>query len=187
MFKTLAPLGLNIEVLSDILSAIYVFYDCYLGLDCLGLNCRLWFCIHFVFALHLWSQCRYHLEAIWSISNANWLIGFCVIWTLWSKCIVLILYVSICSVYLFIWFMLSLLLPIDIINFITCFCCCCCCCCCCLIMFLIHFVVAVVVLLIILLHYWFSVLCCLCWQCWLAPCYQFVSITFLLFRSYLVC
>ena len=142
MFKTLAPLGLNIEVLSDILSAIYVFYDCYLGLDCLGLNCRLWFCIHFVFALHLWSQCRYHLEAIWSISNANWLIGFCVIWTLWSKCIVLILYVSICSVYLFIWFMLSLLLPIDIINFITLF--------------------LLLLLLLLLLNHVFDSFCCCC-------------------------
>ena len=56
------------------------------------------------------------------------------------------LYMSTYFVDLFICFMLSMLLLIDIINFIVC-----CCCCCCLITFFIHFVVVVLVLLFIFL------------------------------------
>ena len=100
------------------------------------------------------------------------LIGFCVIRTLWLKCTVLTLYMSAYYIYPFIWFMLSLLLSIDIINFIIS-----CCCCCCLIIFLFQLVVVVLVLLLILFYCHLSVLCCLCCQCSLAPCYSFASIT----------
>ena len=47
---------------------------------------------YFVFILHLWSHCLHHLEAFQSISYANQLIGLWMIWMLWSKCIVLTLY-----------------------------------------------------------------------------------------------
>ena len=88
--KTVAPLGLNIE--SSVWHCVFVqLFWTELFLDW-ELWIRLWFYIYFVFILHLWSQYWHHLEAIRSISNVNRLIGFYVIWTLWSRCIVLTLY-----------------------------------------------------------------------------------------------
>ena len=136
---------------------------------------RLWFYIHFVFEYHLWSTCLHHLEAIQLISNANQFIDLHLIWTLWSKCIVLTLYMFYLfyfSIYLY--YMVSLLLSVDIINFNVCSCCYCC-----LLIFFIHFVVVVPVLLFILFHFIFfyaisiycrlSVLFCWCCQYLLAP------------------
>ena len=65
---------------------------------------------------------------------------------------------SIYSIYLFICFMLSLLLSLDIITFIVV-----CCCCCCLLICFIHFAVVVLVLLFTLFYCRFSVFyywCC---------------------------
>ena len=120
--KTLAPLDLMLKVLSDILPVRYIFITSILDwtvfelrtLDAIMVLHSSWICIAPVTAA---SQCQHHLETSWFLSNVNQSIGFCVIWTLWSKCIVLTSYIfSIYSIYLFICFMLSSLLSIDIIN-----------------------------------------------------------------------
>ena len=122
---------------------------------------QLWFYIHFIFVLHflflyIVSQCPHLSEAIWLISNANRLIGFSLIWTLWSKCIVL-------TLHMFYLFHLSIYLLCVIFALV-----CCCCCCCCLLIILIHFIVVVFLFniysswmklhatfLVYFVHYWF--------------------------------
>ena len=69
----------------------------------LDLWTRFWLYVYFVFILHLWSHCLSHLEAFQSICYVNWLIGLCVLWTLWLRCIVLTLnmfYLFYLSIYL---------------------------------------------------------------------------------------
>ena len=85
------------------------------------------------------------------------------------------LYMSTYFVDLFICFMLSMLLLIDIINFIVC-----CCCCCCLITFL--FISLQLFWSFSLFFYCrLSVLCYLCCDCLLAPCSLFANIILQLF------
>ena len=158
--KTLAPLGLNVECALTFCLLNMCFCAAILGWTIFGLELwtRLWFYIHCFFVWHLWSQCLHHLKAIRSISDENRLIGLCVIWTLWSKFIVLTLYMF----YLFYLFVkLFLLLSIDIINFIVC----CCWRCFCLFVFLIHFIVVVPDLPYILFFCRLSVLYGLCCDC----------------------
>ena len=93
--KTLDPLGLNTEsAVLHYICQVRVFVQLFwtrLFLD-LELWIRLWSYVYFVFVLHPWSQFTHRLETIRSIISASQLIGFCVIWTLWSKFIVLILF-----------------------------------------------------------------------------------------------
>ena len=101
-------------MLSDILSVRYVLLLLFWTGLFLDLECwtRLWFYIHFVFELHLGSQSQHHFGAIWSISNVNRLIDFCVIWVLWLKCITLTLqmfYLFYFCITLFLFFLLILL------------------------------------------------------------------------------
>ena len=74
---------------------IHALY-CYFALNCFwtlnfGHNDGVY--IHFRFCITLWLQCLLQLEAIQLLSYAYRLIGFCVIWILWSKCIVFNLYI----------------------------------------------------------------------------------------------
>ena len=131
----------------------------------------------FCLCIHLWSQYLHHLEAIQFISNVNWLIGLCVIWTLWSRCIILPLhmfYLFYLSIYLFYvifaivyWYYQFYCLLLLILLL--------------LIHFLIHFIAAVPVHLCILLFYRLSELCCSCYHCLLEPYYSFAIITLYLF------
>ena len=104
---------LMLNVLSDIAQLFWA--ELFLDLE---FWTRLWFFIYFLFVLHLWSQSPQHLKTIWSISNGNRLIGLCVIWTLWSRSIVL-------TLYMFYLFYLSI--SINIFNFIVSCCWFCCC------------------------------------------------------------
>ena len=99
---------------------IHALY-CYFALNCFwtlnfGHNDGAF--IHFCFYITLGLQCLLQLKAIQLLSYAYQLIGFCVIWILWSKCIVFNLYFSIYFDYVFIWFISSMLLSIYIINFV---------------------------------------------------------------------
>lgn len=74
---------------------IHALY-CYFALNCFwtlnfGHNDGVY--IHFCFCITLWLQCLLQLEATHLLSYAYRLIGFCVIWILWSKCIVFNLYI----------------------------------------------------------------------------------------------
>ena len=87
---------------SIILSIRYVFYYFFFGLDCFLI-------------LQLWSQCAHNLDAIWSISNGNRLIGFSVIWMPWSKCLFHTLHIFYFVICLFICFMLYLFFSIKVV------------------------------------------------------------------------
>ena len=80
------------------LHCIFILDRCFVQLFWTGLILklefltRLWVYIYFFFVLHLWLQFPHHLETSCLIGNGNWLIGLCVTWTLWSRCIALTFY-----------------------------------------------------------------------------------------------
>ena len=117
--KALAPLGLNVK--RDVWHFIrYMFYYYDFRLSCFwAFNFRRDFGFYIYFCFWI-TQYLLHLEAVHSMSSANWLISLYEIdrlidWTLievHSSCVI----VSIYCIYIFICFMLSLLFSLYIIK-----------------------------------------------------------------------
>ena len=96
ILKALAPLVLYIE--SGVWHFIWYYLLVGVFFYCFGLDC-FWTLDTIVILFSLWSQCPHHLEAIWSINNANWLVGF------WVICSIYSVYLFICLIfYLFVLF-----------------------------------------------------------------------------------